>query len=143
MGQSWERDSATLIPPPPLKAFVEPVDALKARDNEERKAWERGEVDARACVHCKTLTYAQHTQTRMQSSFKGAAAPFLEEINRDLRVAVQEAGHIILMGYSLPPDDVEFRAFFAAVNGNRRLHTSGNWKLHTLRAVPLVAAPAN
>ena len=114
MGQSWERDSATLIPPPPLRAFVEPVDALEARCDQERKAWARGEVDARACVHCPTLTYAHHTQTRMQSSFKGAAPPFLEEINRDARVAVQEAGHIILMGYTLPPDDVEYRAFFAA-----------------------------
>ena len=114
MGQSWDRNSAALIPPPPLKAFVQDADALQPRSDEEDKAWKRGEVDARACVHCPTLTYAHHTQTRMQSSFKGAAPPFLEEINRDLRVAVQDANHIILMGYTLPPDDVEYRAFFAA-----------------------------
>ena len=114
MGQSWDRDSSALIPPPPLKAFVPDADALKPRSGEEDKAWKRGEVDARACVHCQTLTYAYHTQTRMQSNFKGAAPPFLEEIGRDLRVAVQDADHIILMGYSLPPDDVEYRAFFAA-----------------------------
>lgn len=114
MGQSWDRDSSALIPPPPLKAFVPDADALKPRSDEEDKAWKRGEVDARACVHCQTLTYAHHTQTRMQSNFKGAAPPFLEEIGRDLRVAVQDADHIILMGYSLPPDDVAYRAFFAA-----------------------------
>ena len=119
MGHSWERDSEALIPPPPLKMFVRSsmLDGRLQEDHDaskERDAWQKGEVDARACVHCGTLTYAHHTQTRMQSNFKGAAPPFLEEINRDLRVAVQNANHIILMGYSLPQDDVEFRAFFAA-----------------------------
>ena len=114
MGQSWDRDSATLIPPPPLRGFVRDSGALDARCCEEKEAWSRGEVDARACVHCETLTYAHHTQTRMQSNFKGAAPPFLEEIGRDLRVVVQKADHVIFMGYSLPPDDVELRAFFAA-----------------------------
>ena len=50
----------------------------------------------------------------MQSSFKSRPPPFLDEIKRDLRVAVQNADHIVLMGYSLPPDDVDYRAFFAA-----------------------------
>ena len=113
MGHSWKRDSEALIPPPPLKAFVE-SGVLEDGLDEELRAWQKGEVDARACVHCDTLTYAHHTQTRMQSNFKDAPPPFLEEINRDLRVAVQNAGHIILMGYSLPPDDVDYRAFFAA-----------------------------
>ena len=31
-----------------------------------------------------------------------------------MRVATQAANHIIFMGYSLPPDDVSYRAFFAA-----------------------------
>ena len=113
MGDSWKRDSATLIPPPPLKAFVQDVKFMP-RCKKERKAWDRGEVDARACVHCQTLTYAHHTQTLMQSNFKSPPPPFLEEIKRDLRVAVQEADHIILMGYTLPPDDVDYRAFIAA-----------------------------
>lgn len=114
IGHKWDRDSAALIPPPPLKAFVRSDDMFEARSNDEREAWARGEVDARACVHCETLTYAHHTQTRMQSNFKEAEPPFLEEISRASRVAVQNADHIILMGYSLPPDDVELRAFFAA-----------------------------
>ena len=52
---------------------------------------ERGSVDARACVNCDTLTYAHHTQIVMQSNFKGAPPPFIEEIQRDLRAVVQEA----------------------------------------------------
>ena len=49
----------------------------------------------------------------MQSNFKSAPPPFIEEIQRDLRVIVQEADHIVFMGYSLPRDDVDYRAFFA------------------------------
>ena len=112
MGDTWEWDSPTLIPPPPLRAFVQ--DGMFRSRLGEREAWEKGEVDARACVHCQTLTYAHHTQTIMQSSFKGPPPPFLDEIKRDLRVAVQKADHIVLMGYSLPQDDVDYRAFFAA-----------------------------
>lgn len=113
MGDAWEWDSETLIPPPPLMAFV--TDGMfHSRQDEERRAWAKGEVDARACVHCKTLTYAHHTQTIMQSSFKSPPPPFLDEIKRDLRVAVQEADHIVLMGYTLPQDDVDYRAFLAA-----------------------------
>ena len=94
---------------------------FQSRFGEEHESWDKGEVDARACVHCQTLTYAHHTQTLMQSSFKGPPPPFLEEIKRDLRVAVQNADHIVIMGYSLPPDDVDYRAFLAA----RRCLTDG------------------
>lgn len=118
---AWVPCSPTLIPSPPLKAFVE-SGQFDWRVEDERKAWEKGEVDMRACVHCRTATYAHHTQTVMQSNFKNSPPPFLEEIKRDLRVAVQEANHVVLMGYSLPPDDFDYRAFFAA----RRSSDSGN-----------------
>ena len=50
----------------------------------------------------------------MQSHFKTLPLSFIDEVQRDLRVATQAANHIIFMGYSLPPDDVSYRAFFAA-----------------------------
>ncbi len=109
---TWELDSRTLIPPPPLKAFV--TQESRYRRPDERDAWAQGPVDARECVHCRTLTYAHHTPIRMQSNFKGAPPPFLAEIERELRVLVQRANHVVFMGYSLPPDDVDYRAFFAA-----------------------------
>jgi hypothetical protein len=112
-GDSWALESPTLIPPPPLKAFVR-SGMFRDRGEREKDTWERGEVDARTCVHCHTLTYAHHTATLMQSNFKSVPPPFIEEVQRDLRVAVQNASHIVLMGYSLPPDDVTYRAFFAA-----------------------------
>lgn len=113
MGDAWEIDSPTLIPPPPLRAFVRDME-FRSRSEKERKECERGRVDARTCVHCGELTYAHHTQTIMQSSFKDAPPPSLDEIKRDLRVAVQGADHIVLMGYTLPPDDVDYRAFLSA-----------------------------
>ena len=113
MGNSWKFDSPTLIPPPPLKAFVQGI-AFKERNERERELWGRGAVDARACIHCDTMTYADHTQMTMQSSFKSPPPPFLDEIKRDLRIAIQKADHVVLMGYSLPPDDVDYRAFLAA-----------------------------
>ena len=115
IGDVWEIGSTSLFPPPPLKAFVKDgqFDSWCTEDDERRK-WRLGEVDARACVHCQTLTHAHDTPVVMQTNFKTAPPPFLEEIQREMRVVVQEADHIVLAGYSLPSDDVSYRAFFAA-----------------------------
>ena len=115
IGDKWEMDSESLLPPPPLRAFAhgEQFESWCGGDD-ERGEWRRGAVDARACVHCKTLTYAHHTPVVMQTNFKTAPPPFLDEIQREMRVVVQEADHIVLAGYSLPRDDVTYRAFFAA-----------------------------
>ena len=67
-----------------------------------------------ACVHCKIFTYAHRTPLVMQTGFKTSPPPFLEEIQREMRVVVQEADHIVFMGYSLPADDLTYRAFLAA-----------------------------
>lgn len=112
-GDTWDLFSGSLFPPPPLQAF----DRTPCNDRiagEERKEREKGIIDARACLHCRTLTYAHHTQTVMQSSFKSPPPSFIDEIQRDLRAAAMQTDHIIFMGYSLPPDDVTYRAFFSA-----------------------------
>ena len=113
LSDSWQIDSPTLFPIPPLKGFAKHIEP-RLRLEKERKEFRRGAVDARACVHCDTLTYLHHTQFVLQSNFKSNPPPFIEEIQRDLRVVVQKSDHIIFMGYSLPPDDVDYRAFFAA-----------------------------
>jgi hypothetical protein len=109
----WKLDASGLFPPPPLKAFDTSVCSNRMPVN-ERAQRDKGIIDARACLHCGTLTYAYHTQTVMQSSFKSQPPSFIEEIQRDLRAVAMQANHIILMGYSLPPDDVTYRAFFSA-----------------------------
>jgi hypothetical protein len=107
MGKEWAFLSPALIPPPPLRGFVERAGTtLRAETPEEDQAWNEGSVDARACVHCGELTFAEHTPVVMQTNFKTPPPSFIEEVQRDLRVATQSAKHIILMGYTLPPDDV-------------------------------------
>lgn len=112
-GDKWELDNPRLFPPPPLYVFDQEAlpDWITGDEREKRS---KGEVDVRACLHCGTLTYAHHTQTVMQSSFKSQPPSFIEEIQRDLRAATMQATHIILMGYSLPLDDMTYRAFFSA-----------------------------
>ena len=122
-GDEWTLRSTSLLPPPPLRGFEARLaypdvanlnDADRASRIDEKNLWEKGVVDARACLHCQNIMTTEHTQTVMQSSFKQAPPSFIDEIQRDLRALVMHADHIILMGYSLPPDDVTYRSFFAA-----------------------------
>jgi hypothetical protein len=112
-GHEWKLQASGLFPPPPLRAF-DTSPPPNGTPYDERRARERGRVDARACLHCGTLTYAHHTQALMQSSFKSQPPSFIEEIQRELRATITAADHLIFMGYSLPPDDVEYRAIFSA-----------------------------
>jgi hypothetical protein len=112
-GDEWRLDARGLLPPPPLRAFDTAPPPVRI-SGDERCERQRGAVDARACLHCGTLTYAEHTQTVMQSTFKSPPPSFIEEIQRDLRAATMQATHIIFMGYSLPPDDFAYRTFFSA-----------------------------
>jgi len=112
-GDDWELNAPGLFPPPPLLAFDKRKCAAWIL-GAEREQREKGKVDARKCLHCGTLTYAQHTQAVMQSSFKPRPPSFIEEIQRELRATTMQANHILFMGYSLPPDDVTYRAFFSA-----------------------------
>ena len=128
IGDDWAIDSATLLPPPPLESFRAGIEFKSwVEDSLETDEWFSGKVDARACVHCRTLTYAHHTPLVVQSNLKGLPPPFLQEIQRDMRVEVQRANHVIFMGYSLPSDDVTYRAFLAARTSrdkDRRLRCS-------------------
>jgi len=112
-GDEWDLGAPGLFPPPPLRAFDRRKCAARIPQT-ERDQRKKGKIDARRCLHCGTLTYTHHTQALMQSSFKPRLPSFIEEIQRELRATTMQASHIIFMGYSLPPDDVTYRAFFSA-----------------------------
>ncbi len=120
-GHSWDLYAGGLFPPPPLRSF-DPSPCPPSIPDKEQERREIGAVDTRACLHCETHTFAYHTQVVMQSSFKPRLPSFLEEIQRELRATTMGAKHIILMGYSLPVDDVTYRAFFSARRRQGEVH---------------------
>lgn len=108
--KNWDLMLPSLFPPNILESFRF---GFKSKSEEEKEAWEKGQFSAIQCPFCGTMTEIRHTPLVMQSSFKGNHPPFVEEIQRDMRVAVENAKHIVLMGYSLPTDDVIYRSILA------------------------------
>jgi len=124
MGSAWGTDgSSALFPPMPLPKFSF---GFAARSAEEEQAQSDGRSDAIQCSFCGTLTEAYHAPLIMQSSFKGKHPSFIEEVQRDMRVSLEGAKHIVLMGYSLPTDDVIYRSILASRKNraNGRLYCS-------------------
>ena len=57
------------------------------------------------CVYCGSMMGFEQISLLMQTSLKAITSPYLEETQRELRAALENAQHIVLMGYSLPKDD--------------------------------------
>lgn len=110
LGDVWAYDSDNLFPP----QIIPSLSVRKPRSLEEKQAIEKGMYDAVQCTHCGQITEAHHTPIVMQTNFKGANPSFIEEIQSDMRVAIEKAKHIIFAGYSLPPDDFIYRSMLAA-----------------------------
>lgn len=110
LGDEWSIYSKTLFPPMilPSLSFYCP------RSEEEKKAWQNGIRDAIQCVHCGQITESHHTAMVMQTQLKEQHPPFLEEIQRDMKVAIEHTKHIVLLGYSLPEDDFLYRTILSA-----------------------------
>lgn len=112
LGNQWGYHSPSLFVPPLLPRLSK--DWQQPRSIEEANAYLQGQADAMQCAYCGTLTELRHTPLIMQSSFKGHHPPFLEEIQRDMRISLEKAEHIVLFGYTLPPDDVIYRSLLSA-----------------------------
>ncbi|MEG6585125.1 hypothetical protein [Dendrosporobacter sp. 1207_IL3150] len=112
LGDQWQYNSVSLFPPPLLPKFS--AGWYKPRSLEEKIAHGQGRSDTVQCAYCGTLTELRHTPLVMQSNFKGNHPPFLEEIQRDMRIALEKAEHIVMMGYTLPSDDVIYRSLLSA-----------------------------
>jgi len=109
LGDEWGYRSKSLFP----ATLIPSLKRSENRSKEEEQADERGIPDGVQCAYCGTITRTQDIPMIMQSSFKGNYPPFLEEIHRDLKVCLENTNHIVLMGYSLPPDDVVWRSILA------------------------------
>ncbi|MBF0239745.1 MAG: hypothetical protein HQM12_18755 [SAR324 cluster bacterium] len=112
LGEEWNAFSQTLFPAPILKSLEGLM--RTPRSDQEKEAFDADQSDAVQCSYCGTLTEQHHVQLLMQTHFKHNTPPFLEEIQRDMRVALENANHLVFMGFSLPEDDVIYRSLLAA-----------------------------
>ncbi|MGG4012962.1 hypothetical protein [Bacillus smithii] len=110
LGNQWKVDSDDLFPP----LLLPSLSPRKPRSVEEQRALEEGKYDAVQCTHCGSITELHHTSIVMQTNFKNGYPPFIEEIQRDMKVAIEKAEHLIFAGYSLPSDDFIYRSIFTA-----------------------------
>jgi hypothetical protein len=117
LGNEWNLASPSLLPPLPIPGSSTVWSV--ARSKEEEKFQSRGDMDALQCVYCGSMMGFEQISLLMQTNFKGTMSPYLDETQRELRAALENAKHIVLMGYSLPKDDVFYRSVLAARLGNR------------------------
>lgn len=77
--------------------------------------------DEQSCLFCGYGLHANDNSLVMQTLFKGGLPSYLEEIQRDTRICAQKAKHIVLLGYTLPPDDLVWRtAMTAKIKGSEK-----------------------
>ena len=105
--------SKQLIPSFPIPLF----DSDKIEENEfthQENNWRKElKYDSLQCMHCGSETKAFDAPMIMQTMYKSTPTSFLEEIQRNVKVSIEKARHIVLLGYSLPVDDTIWQHAFA------------------------------
>ncbi|MBR3072826.1 hypothetical protein [Fibrobacter sp.] len=110
LGDEWGYNSKHLNPPFPVPLF-ENVDFNRT---EKEKEWKkRLRYDSLECISCSAETIASDAPMIMQTMIKGMPTSFLDEVQRESRVLLRKARHIVLFGYQLPPDDVLWQEAFS------------------------------
>lgn len=110
LGDSWDERSRTLFPMYPVDFFES---GNKIRSKQEDNARHNFQMDVLSCAGCGANTRMADMPMIMQTMFKGIPTSFLEDIQRDIRVSIAGAKHIVLLGYSLPTDDIIWQHAFA------------------------------
>lgn len=110
-GEKWGYLSKTLFAHNP---FRDKFSSNYSPRNTEKPDFDEGLQDVQECNFCGNLLHTENVSMVPQSAFKGRHAPFIEEIQRDMKICVEKAKHIVLLGYSLPPDDIIWRSVMAA-----------------------------
>ncbi|MBQ7537605.1 MAG: hypothetical protein IJT42_01395 [Treponema sp.] len=115
----WNYKSRELIPPFPIPIF-NTIDERTLTKSEI--SWRKFlRYDSLQCMHCGAETKASDAPMIMQTMYKSTPTSFLEEIQRNVKVSLEKARHIVLLGYRLPPDDtIWYQAFSEAVRSRAK-----------------------
>lgn len=109
-GNKWNYKSKQLVPPFPIPIFEN--EKIKLTEQEEK--WRKNlRYDSMQCMHCGAETRASDAPMIVQTMYKSTPTSFLEEIQRNVKVSVEKARHIVLFGYSIPSDDTIWQQTFA------------------------------
>lgn len=108
----WGYKSKELISPYPIPIF-DVEENITLTKKEQSWHYEKLHYDALQCMHCGSETHALDAPMIMQTVYKSTPTSFLEEIQRNVKVSLEKARHIVLLGYRLPPDDTIWYQTFA------------------------------
>lgn len=109
--ERWLDKSKQIIPAFPFPIFsIIPDEFLTKKELNWRNNLH---YDSLQCMHCGAETRAIDAPMIMQTMYKSKPTSFLEEIQRNVKVSIQNAKHIVLLGYSLPLDDKIWLQAFA------------------------------
>lgn len=107
----WNYKSKNLIPAFPIPLFdIDKINEHTKKENQWRKELK---YDSLECMHCGAETKSFDSPMIMQTMYKSIPTSFLEEIQRNVKVSLENARHIVLLGYSLPVDDTIWQHAFA------------------------------
>ncbi len=122
LGDKWDYKPAHLNPPFPIPLF-ENTDFNRTAMEKEWKSKLR--YDSLECISCGAETIASNAPMIMQTMIKGIPTSFLDEVQRESRVLLGKARHIVLLGYQLPPDDILWQEAFAEAVRSRKDSENG------------------
>ena len=71
----------------------------------ESRKWDEGELDYIQCRNCGQGIRMCDTEILVQSGLKMSPSWLLQRVAHDIDAEIMKVRHIILLGYSLPPDD--------------------------------------
>lgn len=105
--------SKKMIPAFPIPLFESDKTDSKEFTQKENDWRKELKYDSLQCMHCGSETKALDAPMIMQTMYKSTPTSFLEEIQRNVKVSLEKARHIVLLGYRLPPDDTIWQHAFA------------------------------
>lgn len=68
-------------------------------------------IEKLKCSHCYNDLELSNSSMLLQTNYK-VKSPYIEEIQRSMRIAINKCDKLIFIGYSLPQDDIEYNSIF-------------------------------